>query len=93
MLGVKSAGLNRTHVGMSEEFEGDNFEIDEDKFLNWLHVFFDRSFGDPLSAYYRRTCLAAYTDGYIAASLEIGQTQSKRPLGSKCEPESEKGNP
>ena len=71
---------------MSEEFESGNYEIDEDKFLNWLHVFFDRSFGDPLSAYYRRAYLAAYTDGQIAACLEIGQSRSKRPLDSDCEP-------
>jgi hypothetical protein len=71
---------------MSEESASDNCEFDEEKFQNWLNVFFDRSFPDPLSAYYRRAYLAAYMDGHIAARLEIEQSQSKRPRGSDYEP-------
>jgi len=52
---------------MSEEFESDNFEIDEDKFLNWLHVFFDRSFGDPLSIF-RITCASIAAKSFSTSS-------------------------
>jgi hypothetical protein len=85
--------LNRTHVGMSEEFESDNFEIDEDKFLNWLHVFFDRSFGDPVSAYYRRIYLAAYTDGYIVGTAFLVAACLYCRFCARHSAESEKGNP
>jgi hypothetical protein len=70
---------------MSEESDSDDREFDEEKFQNWLNVFFDRPFQDPLSAFYRRAYLAAYMDGHKAACLEIGESQSKRPLRSDYE--------
>jgi hypothetical protein len=62
---------------MNEESDIDDCEIEEAKFRNWLQVFFDRSFQDPISPHYRRAYLAAYMDGHIAACLETKQSQSR----------------